>query len=75
MTSSDETPVPRHDEVTLTACPDGPILLRGPVRIVDDHGEEVPRHRATVALCRCGGTAIQPWCDGTHKVTGSSSDS
>ena len=58
------------DEVTVTACPDGPLLVRGPARLVDASGEEIERHRETVALCRCGGTAIPPWCDGTHKVNG-----
>ncbi|HET6529116.1 MAG TPA: CDGSH iron-sulfur domain-containing protein [Actinoplanes sp.] len=26
--------------------------------------------RATVALCRCGKSAIKPFCDGTHKSFG-----
>lgn len=57
-------------DVTVTACPDGPLLLRGPATILGPDGEPVERRRATVALCRCGGTAIAPWCDGTHKVNG-----
>jgi hypothetical protein len=57
-------------EVTVTACPDGPLLMRGPATILGPDGEPVERRRATVALCRCGGTAIAPWCDGTHKVNG-----
>ncbi|WP_020015549.1 CDGSH iron-sulfur domain-containing protein [Promicromonospora sukumoe] len=61
-------------EATVVACPDGPLLVRGSFTIVDQSGDPVPRHRATVALCRCGGTAIAPWCDGTHKVNGFRSD-
>ncbi|WP_265521719.1 CDGSH iron-sulfur domain-containing protein [Oerskovia flava] len=57
-------------DVVITACPDGPLLVRGDVEIRDAEGVPVPRRRATVALCRCGGTAIPPWCDGTHKVNG-----
>lgn len=60
----------RAGEVTVTACPDGPLLVRGPARFVDQEEREIERRRATVALCRCGGTAIPPWCDGTHKVNG-----
>nr|WP_125776672.1 CDGSH iron-sulfur domain-containing protein [Antribacter gilvus] len=63
-------PSSRGAEVTVTACPDGPLLVRGPARIVGSDGEPVARRRATVALCRCGGTAVPPWCDGTHKVNG-----
>ena len=61
---------PARRPVRITPCPDGPLLVRGPVEIVGaDGGTAVPRRR-TVALCRCGGTATPPWCDGTHKVNG-----
>ncbi|NLF03915.1 MAG: CDGSH iron-sulfur domain-containing protein [Actinomycetales bacterium] len=33
-------------------------------------GIPVERSRRTVALCRCGGSTIKPFCDGTHKATG-----
>jgi CDGSH-type Zn-finger protein len=54
--------------VTVTACPDGPLLVRGPATILDEEGREVPKERATVALCRCGLTSRAPWCDGSHKA-------
>lgn len=54
--------------VTITACEDGPLLVRGPVEIRDSAGQVLPRHRATVALCRCGLTGRPPWCDGSHKA-------
>ncbi|KJF23059.1 UNVERIFIED_ORG: iron-binding CDGSH zinc finger protein [Nocardia globerula] len=53
--------------VTVTVCPDGPILVRGPATLIDGAGNPIERKRATVALCRCGGTSISPFCDGTHK--------
>lgn len=68
MTTSDTGP--SAGDVSVTVCPDGPLLVRGPATIVDQDGNPVPRNRPTVALCRCGGTAIAPWCDGTHKVNG-----
>ena len=56
--------------VVVTACPDGPLLVRGDVEIVGVDGTPVPRRRRTVALCRCGLSALKPWCDGSHKVAG-----
>jgi CDGSH-type Zn-finger protein len=53
--------------VTITVCPDGPLLVRGPAALLDADGRALRRERATVALCRCGGTGIPPFCDGTHK--------
>ena len=47
--------------------PNGPILVRGPVQIVGSDGTPVLRRRRVVALCRCGHSALKPWCDGTHK--------
>ena len=59
-----------RDGVEMTMCPDGPILVRGAAHIVTSDGRTVARNRPTVALCRCGGSAIKPFCDGTHKVNG-----
>lgn len=59
---------------TVTACPDGPLLVRGDVEILQADGTPAPRHRRTVALCRCGASGIKPWCDGTHKVIGFTTD-
>ena len=59
---SEDTPV-------ITACTNGPLLVRGDVEILGDDGEPLRNPRRTVALCRCGASAIKPWCDGTHKLT------
>jgi CDGSH-type Zn-finger protein len=56
----------------ITVCPGGPLLVRGEVDIVGDHGEVIRNPRRTIALCRCGASAIKPWCDGTHKLVRSS---
>lgn len=49
---------------------DGPLYVRGRLRIVNDQGEvlrdEVGRH----ALCRCGHSGNMPFCDGTHWQVG-----
>lgn len=63
-----------RNDVEIMLCPDGPLLVRGPVRIVTGDERDVPRPRSAVALCRCGGSAIKPFCDGTHKVKGFTTD-
>jgi CDGSH-type Zn-finger protein len=57
-----------NSSASIVVCPDGPILIRGDFDIVTPSGEPVPRQRKTVALCRCGASAIKPYCDGTHKM-------
>lgn len=53
---------------SVVVCPDGPLIVRGEFEIVTPSGGPVPRDRQTVALCRCGASAIKPYCDGTHKM-------
>ncbi|HEX5407820.1 MAG TPA: CDGSH iron-sulfur domain-containing protein [Pseudonocardiaceae bacterium] len=54
--------------VTITPCVNGPLLIRGPASLVSQSGEAIERRRDTIALCRCGHSAIKPFCDGTHKA-------
>ncbi|WP_442860155.1 CDGSH iron-sulfur domain-containing protein [Arthrobacter sp. zg-Y20] len=61
------TPAPGAP-ASIVACPNGPLLVRGNFEIVTPDGVPVPRDRETVALCRCGASAIKPYCDGTHKL-------
>jgi CDGSH-type Zn-finger protein len=59
----------RDDSIpSVTACADGPLLVRGSISLIADDGTPIPTTRRTVALCRCGASAIKPWCDGTHKL-------
>ena len=57
-----------EDEATITPYRDGPLLVRGPFRMVDQDGNEIEVGRRTVALCRCGKSRTRPFCDGTHQV-------
>lgn len=56
--------------VTVTACANGPLIVRGDVELVDEHGDPLEARRRTMALCRCGASAIRPFCDGSHKAIG-----
>jgi CDGSH-type Zn-finger protein len=55
-------------ETVITPYRDGPLLVRGPVRIQDQEGREIVVERDVVALCRCGKSRARPLCDGTHKL-------
>lgn len=57
-----------HGRAEVVVCPNGPLLVRGDVDLVDTSGAPIERTRATVAICRCGASAIKPWCDGSHKL-------
>ncbi len=64
-------------EPTLIRCRlDGPLIVRGKVRIVDHLGNEIPLPvgKDNVALCRCGHSSIKPFCDGTHRTVGFQAD-
>ncbi|HWM19437.1 MAG TPA: CDGSH iron-sulfur domain-containing protein [Ilumatobacteraceae bacterium] len=56
--------------VTITPLENGPYLIKGPVTIHDADGGEYQIDRATIALCRCGGSTSKPFCDGTHSKIG-----
>ena len=60
---------------TITPYRDGPLIVRGDFRLVDQDGVEIDPGRDTIALCRCGKSGIKPFCDGTHKRSGFSAPS
>jgi CDGSH-type Zn-finger protein len=59
-------------DVEMTVTENGPLLMRGPARLIDADGTEydLSERGDTVALCRCGGSTTKPFCDGTHSRTG-----
>jgi CDGSH-type Zn-finger protein len=59
--------VTRETEVRASA--QGPLLVSGGVRVVDADGKLLFEGERA-ALCRCGGSANKPFCDGTHKTNG-----
>lgn len=56
--------------VIITPYRDGPLLVRGPVRLCDPSGAPIGSDRELIALCRCGKSKRKPFCDGTHKLVG-----
>jgi uncharacterized Fe-S cluster protein YjdI len=62
-------PAKRQQSLELSASADGPLLVTGGVRILDAEGNLLYEGERA-ALCRCGGSANKPFCDGTHKENG-----
>jgi CDGSH-type Zn-finger protein len=60
---------------TITPYRDGPLIVRGDFRLLDQDGDEIDPGRETIALCRCGKSGIKPFCDGSHKRAGFSAPS
>jgi CDGSH-type Zn-finger protein/uncharacterized Fe-S cluster protein YjdI len=78
--ASGEPPTTQADPIPEVAGPlaidpqpDGPLAVRGNLQIVSGTGRVVAR-TVTANLCRCGGSASKPFCDGTHARIGFRSD-
>ena len=60
------------DPITIRLRENGPLVVQGPVKIVDHQGNEftIPPGKDTIALCRCGQSKNKPFCDGSHRTCG-----
>jgi CDGSH-type Zn-finger protein/uncharacterized Fe-S cluster protein YjdI len=59
-----------EEGVLVVACTaDGPLAVTGDLELMDAKGAVVARGNVAW-LCRCGGSANKPFCDGTHKKNG-----
>lgn len=54
----------------IRAYDDGPLLVRGEFELQTQDGQVIDSWRETVALCRCGKSALKPFCDGSHRAAG-----
>lgn len=59
---------------TVECKPDGPWLGRGLSALRTSSGRELTLQQPVVALCRCGGSANKPFCDGSHWSNGFSDE-
>jgi CDGSH-type Zn-finger protein/uncharacterized Fe-S cluster protein YjdI len=66
--TTDMLPV-RDGLLAIDPQPDGPLQVRGNLEITSGTGRVVARVTST-RLCRCGGSANKPFCDGTHARIG-----
>jgi CDGSH-type Zn-finger protein len=59
----------RGGPLSIDPQTDGPLVVTGNLEICAGTGRTVDRVTAT-RLCRCGGSANKPFCDGTHRRIG-----
>ena len=50
---------------TIKVRKNGPYLVTGSCTVTDHEGKAI-EVKENFALCRCGGSAKKPFCDGTH---------
>jgi CDGSH-type Zn-finger protein/uncharacterized Fe-S cluster protein YjdI len=67
-TETEMLPV-RDGVLAIDPEPNGPLAIRGNLEIISGTGRMVARV-TTTRLCRCGGSATKPFCDGTHARIG-----
>jgi 3-phenylpropionate/trans-cinnamate dioxygenase ferredoxin subunit len=67
-------------DVTIEVRRNGPYRIHGDVTLVDHEGNPIPipegkrkvtpEGKSWISLCRCGGSVMKPFCDGTHSRIG-----
>lgn len=59
-------------DVTIRLRDNGPLVVEGPMTVVDAEGNKfaIPADKPAIALCRCGHSQRKPFCDGGHKAAG-----
>jgi CDGSH-type Zn-finger protein len=68
-TIASEALAERGGTLDITPLADGPLKVTGNLEICSGTGRTVFRGQ-TLRLCRCGGSANKPFCDGTHARIG-----
>ena len=63
----------RGGPLNVTPLKNGPLRARGPLEVLSGTGRTV-RRVTQAMLCRCGGSANKPYCDGTHARNGFTAD-
>jgi CDGSH-type Zn-finger protein/uncharacterized Fe-S cluster protein YjdI len=68
-TEDAKTGTPEHGELSIKLRPNGPLRLEGDFELISADRQSIYRGSATT-LCRCGGSANKPFCDGSHRHNG-----
>lgn len=58
-----------NDLPDIECKPDGPYIVKNLEDLRNSRAERIAT-KSNIALCRCGGSANKPFCDGTHRKNG-----
>lgn len=58
------------DEIIIEIRKNGSIKIPGPIKIVNEEGNETILDQERISLCRCGASKNKPFCDTTHRTIG-----
>ena len=61
--------------VKITVFNNAPCNVEGEVELYDQSGKKFDLGgRTKISLCRCGGSKKKPFCDGSHRTIGFTSE-
>lgn len=60
---------PPESPTKVQPLPNGPLLIRGDVQVIDTEGN-ITRTATRIVLCRCGQSNNKPYCDLSHRAVG-----
>jgi uncharacterized Fe-S cluster protein YjdI/CDGSH-type Zn-finger protein len=60
-------PEPAPEETTMIPVRNGPLIVRGRLRVLDPSSGGVIAEETRLALCRCGNSQNEPFCDNSHR--------
>ncbi|MEP6645773.1 MAG: (4Fe-4S)-binding protein [Saprospiraceae bacterium] len=66
-TQAESIPIVEMGQVKI--MPNGPVRFSGPCLVTLQDGTVVEKPNG-VGICRCGGSAVYPFCDGSHRTNG-----
>ena len=58
-----------EERVKIFAKPNGSLRITGKVDFVDAEGNVIET-KENISLCRCGQSKEKPFCDGSHREAG-----
>jgi CDGSH-type Zn-finger protein len=58
------------DQPQISPTENGPYRVTGGLPVRDPANQNLAEGRVSAMLCRCGGSANKPFCDGTHRSNG-----